>query len=361
MKKHRIAAGALLLAVLPALPASGQASDSTTVSVATLGPGTRQLELLDLTGQPLANLPLTPGVPQAFRVRVSDDQIHDLTTGFTVSAVMGNLYRSDGSGGHVWTDKIPSSDVQVSYPTSPFSSLGISYAALPKVQVTGTLPDCTTLSTLLSLSLASLAGTGLCGIVGTVGSGFTLPAPVTVPSTLDAAISGAVKAPYALTGNEVGNFPAPNYATGIGASAVGHDPAAVANQAGTPRTVMVGAFTGIANLLADVNAAVAGLSAGLADVSPTGSGALTTLPATLTALSGQGQSALSNAIAALPSASQQVAVLSQLGFSLLPPTVADLAREVGTYNAFPMLQVSPTGSVSTGTYQGTLTVTMVQP
>ena len=81
----------------------------------------------------------------------------------------------------------------------------------------------------------------------------------------------------------------------------------------------------------------------------------------MTALASQGQSALSNAIAALPSATQQVTLLSQLGFSLLPPTVADLAKEVGAYNAFPMLRVDPTGSVATGTYQGTLTVTLVQP
>lgn len=359
MHRCRVAIGMLVLAL--AGPAFGQDSDSTTVSLVTTGPGTRQLDLLDLTGQPLTSLPLRPGVPQAFRVRVADNQITDLTTGFTVSAVMSNLYRSDGAGGHVWTDRIPSTDVRIAYPTNPFSALGISYDALPKVQVSGTLPNCTTLTALLGTDVTTLTNTGLCSIVGTLSGSYTLPTAITVPSVLDALVSGAVRAPYDVTGNESGDFPTPSYAVGIGAAAVGNDPDAVANQAGAPRAVMVGTFTGISNLLADINAVLSGLTSGLADVSPTGSGAYTTLAGTLTAMSNQGQSALSNAIAALPTPAQQVTLLSQLAFSLVTPTVAELTKEVGGYNAFPMLEVDPTGAVSTGTYEGTLTVTMVQP
>lgn len=358
-RRAAIAAGVVIVAAAAVAPAFAD-SASTTVTMAASGGGTRQLDLLDLAGQPLTNLSLMPGTPQAFRVRVTDNQIGDLTTGFHVSATMSNMYRSDGAGGYVWADKVRSSDIAMSYATNPFSALGLSYDALPKVSLSGALPSCPDL-VLDGLSLTTLTNAGLCSIVGTVaGVSYSLPSPVVVQSTLDTVVSGAIRAPYDLTGNESGNFPTADFSTGIGLQAAPHDSTYVAGTPGTPRSVMVGTFTGVSNLLSDINAAVAAASSGLAPVSATGTGAYASVSSVVSGLMTQGQSALANALSQL-TAADQATVLGGLTATLVTPTVSQLTKEIGTYNAFPALTVNPPAATPGGTYKGTLTVTMVQP
>src|SRR5438270_13735213 len=95
-----LAVAATIAVAGPALAGSPTGSGSpsgTTVSTTTGGPGTRQLKVLDMAGAPLNALALKPTVPQGFHVAVTDAAVSDLTNGFTVSAVLNNLYGSSGA------------------------------------------------------------------------------------------------------------------------------------------------------------------------------------------------------------------------------------------------------------------------
>jgi type 1 fimbria pilin len=83
----------------------------------------------------------------------------------------------------------------------------------------------------------------------------------------------------------------------------------------------------------------------------------------MSALSSSTSSTLQSLGSALSSLtqSQQVSILNNLVGSLVNPALGDISNEIGTYNAFPMLKATPTGSVTPGTYAGTMTVTLVQP
>src|SRR3954451_2828985 len=117
-----LAVAATIAVAGPALATSPTGSGSpsgTTVSTTTGGPGTRQLKVLDMAGAPLSALALQPSVPQAFHVAVTDAAVGDLTQGFTVSAVMNNLYANSGATTtHAPGTYVPSSAVSVNMPAT---------------------------------------------------------------------------------------------------------------------------------------------------------------------------------------------------------------------------------------------------
>ena len=119
-----LAVAATIAVAGPALatgPTGGGSPSGTTVSTTTGGPGTRQLKVLDMAGAPLDAVSLQPSVPQGFHVAVTDAGVSDLTTGFTVNAVMNNLYAQNGAGyttTHAAGTYIPSSAVSVGMPAA---------------------------------------------------------------------------------------------------------------------------------------------------------------------------------------------------------------------------------------------------
>jgi hypothetical protein len=358
----RLAAG-VSAAVVVAATGSAYAgtSSGTTVSLGVTGAGTRQLDVLDLSGAQLTNLALNPNVPAPFRVRVSDNGIGSLTSassGFTVSAVMNNLYLKNGNS-YDYTSKIPSSDVSISYPTSPLSAFGVSFDDLAKVLVSGTIPTCTTLQGLNILSLTDVLGvaSSLCTLTGTTGlpvSGLAVNS--VIQKTVTPTVNNLLDLPFQLSGNEAGAFTNPDFANGLGVN----DPAKT-QTTGTARQVMTG-VPGLTNALqTEITSALGTLPTQL--TSATGAGALTSVSTLMSALSSSTSSTLQSLGSALSSLtqSQQVSILNNLVGSLVNPALGDISNEIGTYNAFPMLKATPTGSVTPGTYAGTMTVTLVQP
>lgn len=375
-KRLPIAAVAAALTAATAVPAMAAGYDQpngTTVSTASLAAGTRQLEVLDLAGNNLTNLALTPKVPQSFRVAVVDNAMNDLNQPFSVSAVMNNLYKVDPqqASGYDFSSMIPSGDVSIAFPaSSPLSAFGVGLTDVPTAVVSGTIPNCQTLESqgLLSIDLTTLLtkASQLCGALnattgllsgGVLSSDLTLPTNVSLLSNVTGTVSDLADLsalPFDITGAKGGIFDAADYGNGIGAK----DPAASGKPAGTPYLVLSGhGTTSLTNLLTKI-----GLSTPAQLVSATGNGAMTSLNTLLSALTATQNSTLQNLVSALSPLSQsdQLAILNQLK-GTLSTTLDNLSGESGTYNAFPNLTVTPTDpNQAAGTYSGTLTITMVQ-
>ena len=343
------------------VPANAATSNGTTVAMAVANAGTRQLDVLDLSGNVLTTLPLVPGTPAPFRVRVTDDNISNLlapNSGFSVSARMNNLYLKNG-GSYDWNTKIPSSDVSMSYATNPLSAFGVSLDDVPQVAINGTLPNCTTLQLSGILSALNLTTTAapLCALLGVSGAGLPLPA-INVTSVLGATVnpltSNLLDLPFQISGNEAGNFTNPDYASGIGAN----DPNKTGT-AGTPRAVMQGVAGLTSTLQNEITSALGTIPTAL--TSAAGTNSLTQLSDLMTALSASSNSTLQSLGGALSSltATQQASILNLLSGALVAPGLGDLSNVAGTYNAFPLLTATA-GDAVTGTYEGTMTITLVQ-
>jgi hypothetical protein len=113
------------------------------------------------------------------------------------------------------------------------------------------------------------------------------------------------------------------------------------------------------NLRNEIISTIGALPATL--TSATGAGADTALSDVMTTLTTSADSTLASLgnDLALLTQSQQVQILNQLAGSLVSPALADISNVVGTYNAWPMLTANAAGA-SAGTYEGTMTITMVQ-
>lgn len=369
-KRLPIAAVAAALAAASAAPAFAATADqthATVVSTASAMPGTRQLEVLDLTGNDLTNLALKPNVAQPFRVSVVDNAITDLSKAapFSVTAVMNNLYQVSGTDPatglptYNWATKIPSSDVSMSFPNAgALSAYGVDVTDVPQVLLSGSVPGCSTLTGLLNMTLTSLASSfvSLCGIGGVLTSGpLAIPTGASALSTLKGAANGLAsltQLPYTLGGAAGGRFDLPDYTTGIGAGDASGGAAA-----GTPRTVL--AATSATDLSGLISAL--GYNSSLPLVSADGTGAMTSVNNLLGALSNAGLTTLVSALAPL-TADQIDAIFNSNSITKsLSTTLSTLTGESGIYNAFPSLKVTPSNTnQAAGTYSGTLTITMVQ-
>ena len=335
---------------------------ATEVSLSTPAPGSRQLSVLDLAGQPLTNLPLRAGVPQPFRVRVQDTGVGQLTTtvdgavvtnastGFTVTATMNNLY---AGGSPSATDVIPASDIAVGFPTGGAKKALADVTVLPRTVLSGTIAGCASLLALPALSgLSALSGAGL-DLCNAVGTGVTL-APLEVTSDTAQQVADLVDVPFALAGQEAGAFTLADYINGIGGDDTRGD------GAGTGRTLLTGTPGVTAALTAALNTALAPLAAQPA-TSATGANAQTAVADVMGKLATvPSLASLYTALSSL-TPTQIAAVLSSLNAALQPITLADITGVTGTYESFPILTASPSQPTAGGTYKGTMTVTLVQP
>jgi len=360
-----LAVAATIAVAAPAFatgPTGGGSPSGTTVTTTTGGPGTRQLKVLDMSGAPLNNLALQPSVPQAFHVAVTDAAVSDLTQGFTVSAVMNNLYGNSGATTtHAAGTYVPSSAVTVNMPTTgALSVFGAGLDALPNVVGSGTIPSCTTLASQTGLTDIITTATALCGVAGPLLSPLTVAATTAV-STVTGTLSGIsdlTKVPFALSDTVPvggGAFTNADYTSGIGAAdTTGASGAPAPTSYTLLKGLPVGSLTNIINAL--------GLPSSLPLVSADGTGAYTTVAAFESALQATGNATLQALVTDLAplTGDQQAAVLNHLT-GTLSTTLANLSNELGTYNSFPMLSVTPPAGTPADTYSGTMTVTMVQP
>lgn len=363
-----LAAVATIAVAAPALatgPTGSGSPSGTTVSTTTGGPGTRQLRVLDMAGAPLSALSLQPSVPQGFHVAVTDASVGDFTNGFTVNAVMNNLYATNGGSydtSHTAGTFVPSSAVTVNMPaTGALSAFGVGLDALPDVISTaGSIPSCATLSGVAGLTNILTTATALCGVGGPLLTSLSVPA-VTAVSSITKTLSGLTdltKLPFGLSDTVPvggGAFTNADYTSGIGAA----DTTGASGAPGPTSYKLLKAVpvSDLTNLIAAL-----GLPSGLPLTSVDGTGAYTTVAAFESALQATGNATLQTLVTDLAplTGAQQAQVLNNLT-GTLSTTFANLSNELGTYNAFPTLTVSPPAGTPAATYSGTMTVTMVQP
>ncbi|MBC7679752.1 MAG: hypothetical protein H7233_12310 [Pseudorhodobacter sp.] len=350
-----VAAGCLAASALPAVaePTTSGSPSSAVVSTTVASAGSRQLSLLDLAGAPLTTLALRPGVPSPFRVRVQDTGVNQLTSansGFTVNSVLNNLYL-DGDKTKAF---IPSADVALGFPAGGAQNATGSLAALPRTVLSGSLAACTSLVTtvasIATLNLFSGAGLSLCNALG---AGLVVPA-TTVLTTTEKTLTNLAAVPFTLAGQQSGAYSVADTTTGIGAASSG-------GISGTKITMLTGVPNISTALATQLSALTAQVTAVTTTVSPTGAGAQTDLSTVLgTLLTVPATAQLASALMGL-TPQQASDVLNLLSSAVQPLGLGDITSVAGTYNSFPVLTATPTTNPAGGSYQGTLTVTLVQP
>ena len=377
-----VAVGVLSLLALGAA-STGALAQTTTIGVtASVATGSRQFFVENLSGTALTALDLgSSGQGQLFQTRVADSDFAMPQAGFTASAEMTHLYKTGTSVDY--GTKVDSSKIAISYAQVPTDIAGVSLAALPQVRLTGLLPTCSELSTLLP-SGSALRGTSLDSALALLGlSNAAAPlctalggalgvTPVSVDAVdsvlvtlnekvITPALNVAAGLPVSLTGaTEAGTFDTPSY-LGTGAGDPGKPSTAVAART---RKVLAGSPNGGLNLNGLVSGAIDGLP--LFPAVPGATGALSTVSTVVSSLQGSSDTAVAavaNTLAGL-SATDQTGILSGLKPLTAGSPIAALINTVlkkvsGTYRSFPRLTADLTGA-PTGSYTGTMTITFVQ-
>lgn len=344
-------------------------ADETTVSTETADPS-RELQLLDLTGEPLERLELRDGVPRGFETRVIDrDQSYD--NEFQVNSKLNNLHRLDDAGGLIADDFIPSGNVDLGYATDPAGALGMEVGA----DVTGNLAtaapiSCGDVQGLLSLSL--IDDDPICNLIGDLlgildlslldstdtieFSGSPLPAALDGVAIDDLDLA---QLPLVPGEGDTGAYSNPDCTDGIAAAHCdGTSPTLLRTLQGSSNSALA---TEIQNRLIDM--LESGDLVG-ADGPLTVSEVLSAMNESTTVLKDSagndlepvGQ--LADAIGQYDPADQVTLINDLLAATLDSVGLADLARLQGTHRSFPSLTVDTGGAVG-GNYEGTLTVTLM--
>lgn len=341
----------LALGLTLAAPVS---AEEVTVSLSPTSGG-RTLHVEDLAGARLQSLNFDKGGTLPARIRVVDQANDAVGSGFEVSATMTNLYRKTETG-HSYDQPIPSDKLAVSYGTTPISAAGVAVSYLPRYVLSGTIPDCTTLSTtstVLAGLLTDPLAAPLCTTLGTTGAAVAATPVPGATQNLTLPLTDLTDLPASLDLTpEAGAFTLPDYAHGVAVN----DPAKTTT-AGTSRTVLAGS----ALITADLRTTLEGTLASLPMVSATGAGTQVAVSSVLTQMQSSADattSTLGGNIAQLGTVDQQVAVVQALTSALQVPALSDLSGLTGTYVSLPLLQASASAPVA-GTYEGTLTVTML--
>lgn len=363
----------VLVAVSAVLAVSGLAvsaadADDATVSAETDDPS-RELQLLDLTGEPLQRLELRDGVPRGFETRVIDrDQSYE--NDFQVSSKLNNLHRVDDAGNLIADDFIPSGNVDLGYATNPAGALGMEIGADVTTGLSSTPISCNEVEGLLSSF--SLTGDPICNLIGDLlgiadssllDSSDTVEfAGVDLPMALDNVAIDDLdlpQLPLIPREGDTGAYTNPDCSDGIATFCSGTSPTKLHTLRGNPNTELdatledrLKSAAGDGDLVgangpvtvSEVLSAMRESTTALVDSSGTQVGTV---------------DELADALGQYDSAEQANLVNGLLDATLDSVGLADLARLQGTHRSFPSLTVDTGGAVG-GNYEGTLTVTLIQ-
>jgi hypothetical protein len=372
---------ALLLVGVLAATAAPAFADSVTVNASTTS-ASRQLKVLDMAGQPLSAVTLSPGHGQPFQVQVVDSGFHNLTSsnGFSVSATMNNLYKVTGTNTYDYGTSIPSSDLSIDYQTNPIRAFNPVASALGSVTIGGVLPTCSTtagVSTVVglpNLMTDILTANPLNGasLVTSLCNELTSPVtvanagPVALPSATSVSLTSLLPSdlPFNLgsslgTDYDKGPFTHADYSAGsIGAS----DSAAPGTWASvvTAHKLITGKAGLTSALSSAVTSALQGAINGLPLSSASGAGAVLPVASVISAVNNLGGTfaTLAGTLSQIPAA-DATALLNKLTGTLGTPSLSDLSNVGQTSASLPIITYSGVTSVPTGNYQGTMTVTLV--
>lgn len=313
------------LASLAAGVGSAYASQSSTITVgATVINGTRTLNVKDVTGAAISSLTLGAGHGGALLVNVTD--VNYAHVGYQVTATMSNLYPY-GTGYDFNGTPIPSSAISMSFPGSLYDVANLSTLVTPLVHLTD--------------STGLFAAANLDATV----TGITSPVQTLATTVTQATTSLLDQLPVRVTAGTGGAFT---------------NPAAVTGQSGTfsptPVDVMDGASQSLNALLTDLltklNAGVLTaqdlVTAGLLDQNSVVAAAATTLGLTPDQLTAAQIASIMSSVSASVSDLQP---LTSLGDKIL--------GQSGSYNTVPKLSLTLPAQQPAGTYQGELTLTLM--
>lgn len=336
MKRNtRAALAFIMLAVLAA--GSEAWAAPITVETTVIG-GTRTLTLKSLSGTDLNSIALGTTGQAPFLSDVTDIQYDH--AGYQVSAVLSNLYAFDGAD-FTCTSKIDSSALSLDFLTHPISLTDIAALPAPTWDLTGQIG--TTLGALL-------------GVPGTTVINATNVAAERIDRTLSGILTGAEDTlPIKVATGQSGAFTNPGPQATCDPSPA--SPTTRLLQAGTANSA-IDLFTWITN---SVNSA--------ADDNPngtiTGSELVSTGQVTDAVMSEAVRSALSSAgvdLGTLDTLLNAGTVTMSDIYAVLVATVdaiSSLVGQTGTYLSVPKLVVNVPNGTPSGTFRGTMTVTLV--
>lgn len=361
-----------LVALSAVLGVSGLAvsvadADDATVSAETDDPS-RELQLLDLTGEPLERLELRDGVPRGFETRVIDrDQSHE--NDFQVSSKLNNLHRRNDAGDLVADDFIPSGNVDLGYATNPAGALGMEIGADVTTDLSSQPISCNDVEGLLSSF--SLTGDPICNLIGDLlGIDLTLLdaddtiefSGVALPMALDNVAIDDLDLPQLplIPGEgDTGAYTDPDCSDGIATFCSGTSPTKLHTLRGNPNTELDA-------VIKDRLKSAAGDGDLVGTDGPvTVSEVLSAMRESTTALVDSGGAQvgtvdeLADALGQYDSTEQAKLINGLLAATLDSVGLSDIARLQGTHRSFPSLTVD-TGDAIGGNYEGTLTVTLIQ-
>lgn len=368
--RARLIALVALSAVLAVsgLAVSAADADDATVSAETDDPS-RELQLLDLTGEPLQRLELRDGVPRGFETRVIDrDQSYE--NDFQVSSKLNNLHRVDDAGALIADDFIPSGNVDLGYATNPAGALGMEIGADVTTGLSSTPISCNDVEGLLSSF--SLTGDPICNLIGDLlgladlslldSSDTIVFSGVDLPMALDHVAIDDLdlpQLPLIPREGDTGAYTTPDCSDGIATFCSGTSPTKLHTLRGNPNSELD------ATLEDRLKSAAGDGDLVGADGPVTVNEVLSAMRESTTALVDSSGSQvgtvdeLADALGQYDSAEQANLVNGLLDATLDSVGLADLARLQGTHRSFPSLTVDTGGAVG-GNYEGTITVTLIQ-
>lgn len=337
MNGRRRLAGALTAALVLAIPAIGRA-DTVTVQ-ALVSVGTRTMAVKAIGGGALSSLSLGNGAGTGFMVTVTD--VAYQRNGYQVSANLSDLYAVSGSTFDC-ARKLPASSLTLGYLSNPTSLTGIGAVGQPVWNLSGSLTG------LLATTLGVASGTAF-SATGVNGNA--------VEKTLSGVFAGTeATLPMSLGEGGSGAFSAP----------AGHSTCAP-SPAGSPtsKLVMSGGAQNQAGMLtwvqnAVVNGADQNLNGVVTGSELVGSGSIGSAElatAVRTALGNAGVN-LGLLDTLLNAGTVSLADLFGVTTATLQP-LTSVGGQSGTYIALPKLSASIPAGTASGTYRGTLTVTLV--
>ncbi|MDX1621975.1 MAG: hypothetical protein R3320_13340 [Nitriliruptorales bacterium] len=341
--------------------AFAQSTPTVTTSVTS---SSRIMSVTDLAGSTLTELSLSPGEPKPFKVSVTDTNIA-ASDGFNVQSKLNDLYFKTSTTSYDFTRSIASSDVGVSYPSTPLTALGTTVDLDPDYLLNGEVTCDAVLAALGSTDLSADSLTDpLCSLLGGLlanGGGTTtvtdvlLDQTTTIPS-IDLGALLPSQLPIGVGTGTADVYADPDCSTGtIGAGQCDNT-----TTPATTRDYMIGTpITSVVDpLLSELTNS---LTTGPL-VSADGSAAIASAEDVVLALQGASSTAVQDVGNTLTEyvVADQVAIINAVLTETLTSIVpADLSNVAGTYNSFPQLTVNPSGTPDPGDYAGTLTITLV--
>lgn len=319
------AAGAAVMLAVGA--ASAYAGQTSTVTVgATVINGTRTLTVKSLTGTQLGALTLGTGHAAAFLVNVSD--INYAHVGYQVTATMSNLYPYDGSY-HFDQQPIPSSAVSVAFPQQLVDVANVSTLVTPIVQLASTAVPFSALTPFnatvdgVTQSVQTLQQTLTQSTMATLGD--------KLPIRVAAGTAGAFTQPAAVTG-QPGTF------------------------SPTARDVLDGTKQSLSALLTDLVNKLQGTATTAQDLISAGVLDENTFLASAASALGETADQLTSTVINELLTGVHATVT---GLDPLTATTDQVLGQTGSYNAMPQLALTLPAQQPAGSYQGELTLTLM--